>query len=239
MDKEEHLRGGWKSCRGILLLADKRSLDRLQKQLFQREGAFIAAEAIQMFSDRCFLTPPSILTFFFFHISIVISTLKSTAFTKTILRPSCDNDSVFKCSSGKKQKMRVTRALRHPRVPQTEPFYQSCSIVRWSQLGGQETRQGAGLRNFNLKYCALWTQDAGGSLLPLSNFFEDGQRESNFDFNHRTQLYLNFILIWSYKVICIWKYMDLSWRRRELSAKTHCMFTSVISTYYIIGICKY
>lgn len=55
-------------------------------------------------------------------------------------------------------------------------------------------------------------------------FFKDGQGESNFDFNHRTQLYLNFILIWSYKAICIWKYVDLSWRSRELSAEPHCMF---------------
>lgn len=57
------------------------------------------------------------------------------------------------------------------------------------------------------------------SFLPLS-FFE----ESNVDFNHRTQLYLNYILTWSYKAISIWKYIDLPWRRRELSAKTHCGF---------------
>lgn len=66
----------------------------------------MASELIQMFSVRG-LTAPCVLTFFF-HISIVISTLKIIPFIKIIFRPSCDKDSMFRFPS-----VKVTENERH------------------------------------------------------------------------------------------------------------------------------
>jgi len=56
-EKKVDLRAGRKEqygprSRGILLLVDKRCMDRLHKHVLQREGTFITHELIQMFSVR-------------------------------------------------------------------------------------------------------------------------------------------------------------------------------------------
>lgn len=73
-------------------------MHRLHKHLLQREGTLIMSWC------RCFLSealPPPMHTYFFFHTSIVIRTLKIIPFIKIIFRPSCDKDIVFRFSSVK------------------------------------------------------------------------------------------------------------------------------------------